>query len=160
MPEITKRKVGVYEIDTPHQMARKHAILAAAGVTLPAEVVCAAVRFRDGRLRDCALGSALSQRGFRQRAGAIFVWEGVIGYIDREAMQHSLRFMAHSGGSQSRLVFTSGEGAFRPETAAVCAKRAGFASCEEIGLDEVWRRYLPGEPHPGAWVSKVGTAIV
>jgi hypothetical protein len=23
-----------------------------------------------------------------------------------------------------------------------------------------WRRYLPGEPHPNAWVTRIATAIV
>jgi O-methyltransferase involved in polyketide biosynthesis len=26
--------------------------------------------------------------------------------------------------------------------------------------DEVWRMYLTGEPHPNAWIAKVGLAIV
>jgi hypothetical protein len=31
---------------------------------------------------------------------------------------------------------------------------------EEIAGDDLWRRYLPGEPHPSAWVTRIGTAIV
>jgi hypothetical protein len=55
---------------------------------------------------------------------------------------------------------TFGHGSFDPDTAAERTRRAGFTTCEELGLDEVWRRYLPGEPHPKAWVSRVGTATV
>jgi hypothetical protein len=68
--------------------------------------------------------------------------------------------MASEGGPRSRAVFTYGEGTFDPDTAAERAQRAGFSSCEEIAGDELWRRYLPGHPHPNAFVVKLGTAIV
>ena len=107
-----------------------------------------------------ALIPALEAHGFRRGAGALFVWEGVIGYIDNTAIDRSLRFMARAGGAGSRLVFTFGDGSFAPDTAAERTRRAGFSSCEELGLDEVWQRYLPGDPHPYAGVSKLGTATV
>jgi hypothetical protein len=56
-------------------------------------------------------------------------------------------------------VFTYGEDSFYPHTAAARARDAGFLSCEEIGGDDAWRRYLPGEPHPNAFVTKLGTAL-
>jgi hypothetical protein len=68
--------------------------------------------------------------------------------------------MASAGGPGSRLVVTYGEGSFAPTTAAERTRQAGFTSCEELGLDEVWRRYLPDDPHPNAWISKVGIAVV
>ncbi len=56
------------------------------------------------------------------------------------------------------MVFTYGEGSFGPSSAVERARQAGFGTFTERGLDEVWRRYLPGEPHPNAWMAKIGTA--
>jgi hypothetical protein len=84
----------------------------------------------------------------------------VIGYIGSDEIDRNLRFMASEGGPRSRLVFTYGEGSFDPDTAAERTRRAGFRSCQELGGDEVWRRYLPGEPYAGAFVMKLGIAIV
>jgi O-methyltransferase involved in polyketide biosynthesis len=33
-----------------------------------------------------------------------------------------------------------------------------FGSCEELAGDELWRRYLPGDPHPNARAMKIGVA--
>lgn len=99
--------------------------------------------------------------GFRPGAGALFVWEGVIGYIDDAAIDESLRFMASAGGPRSRVALTfADEAHVGTEPMAVRTKRCGFASFEAVGSDDLWRRYLPGEPHENAWVTKVGLATV
>ena len=104
---------------------------------------------------------ALARVGFRAGAGAIFVWEGVIGYIDDPAIDRSLRFMAKAGGPRSRVAFTFvDDSLLGSETMAARTKRCGFASLEDLAGDALWRRYLPGEPHPSAWVTKVGLATV
>ncbi len=68
--------------------------------------------------------------------------------------------MANPGGRRSRVAFTFGEGILGNETGAERTKRSGFASCEEIAGDELWRRYLPGDPHANAWAMKVGLATL
>lgn len=68
--------------------------------------------------------------------------------------------MARTGGPRTRVVFTFGEGTFEPETAAERTRRAGFSSCEQLGGDQLWRRYLPGDPHPNAFVLKFGIAML
>ena len=45
-----------------------------------------------------ALTSALEGKGFRPGEGAVFVWEGVIGYIDDAAIDQSLRFRRARAG--------------------------------------------------------------
>jgi methyltransferase (TIGR00027 family) len=159
MPEIADRRVPVFEVDTPTQLERKRSLLASAGVKVPARVGYVPFDF-DAQDLEVELMAALEAKGFRRGAGAFFVWEGVIGYIDGAAIDASLRFMAHEGGPRSRLVFTFGQGSFEPETAAECTRRTGFSSCEEIAGDELWRRYLPGDPHAMAWVMKLGAASV
>jgi methyltransferase (TIGR00027 family) len=159
MPEIAKRRVSVFEVDIPSQLQRKRSVLASAGVKVPARVAYVPFDF-DAQDLDGVLLAALEAKGFRRGASALFVWEGVIGYIDDAAIGRSLRFMANAGGPRSQLVFTFGQGSFEPETAAERTRRTGFSSCEEIAGDELWRRYLPGDPHPIAWVMKIGTAMV
>jgi hypothetical protein len=81
----------------------------------------------------------------------------VIGYIGSDETDRNLRLMAREGGPRSRLVFTYGNGTFDPDTAA---GRAGFSSCQELGGDELWRRYLRAEAYSGASRMKLGLAIV
>jgi hypothetical protein len=57
-------------------------------------------------------------------------------------------------------VFTFGQIGFETDTASERTRRAGFRACDELGSDELWRRYLPGEPHPNAWVVRTATALV
>jgi methyltransferase (TIGR00027 family) len=160
MKEIEARRATVFEVDTPYQMDRKGRALASAGQKLPAHVVYVPFDF-DTTDFEGELGGALEMAGFRPGAGAMFVWEGIIGYIDDAAIDQSLRFMASAGGPRSRVAFTFADEAFLGnETMAARTKRCGFASCEALGGDALWRRYLPGEPHPTAWVTKVGLATV
>ena len=91
---------------------------------------------------------------------AIFVWEGVVGYIDDAAIHESLSFMASAGGPGTRLVFTYVHFDFETDTVTARTRRAGFHSCDEVAGDDLWRRYLPGEPAPTTWVMKLATAIV
>jgi len=157
--EIEKRRVRVYEVDTAEQLARKRRVLSAGGIQVPANIRYVPFDF-DTADYEAALAAALEGEGFRRGAGALFVWEGVIGYVRSDEIDRNLRFMAGEGGPRSRLVFTYGEGSFDPDTAAERTRRAGFGSCQEFGGDELWRRYLPGEPFAGAYVMRLGLAIV
>jgi methyltransferase (TIGR00027 family) len=159
MPGIAARRASVYEVDTAEQLARKRQVLAAAGIEMPARVAYVPFDF-DRTDFESALADALAAKGFRHCAGAVFVWEGVIGYIGSDEIDRSLRFMASEGGPRTRVVFTYGEGTFDPDTAAERTRRAGFTSCEEVAGDELWRRYLAGDPPPHVSVMRLGTAIV
>jgi methyltransferase (TIGR00027 family) len=157
--EIEQRHVRVFEVDTAEQLARKRRVLSTAGITIPKNIVYVPFDF-DAVDYEVALAAALEAQGFRRGAGAVFVWEGVIGYIGSDEIDRNMRFMASEGGPRSRLVFTYAEGTFDPDTAAERTRRAGFSSCQEHGGDQLWRRYLPGEPYEGAFVMKLGLAIV
>jgi methyltransferase (TIGR00027 family) len=159
MPEVAAGSVSVYEIDTPDQLRRKRSVLANAAVRLPPHVTDVPFDFLADDL-ESELASALEVKGFRRGAGAMFVWEGVIGYIDDASIDRSLRLMANVGGARSRLVFTFGLNSFDPERAADRLRRHGFSECRELGGDDLWRQYLPGDPHPTAWVMKIGVASV
>jgi methyltransferase (TIGR00027 family) len=159
MPEIAARRACVYEIDTPNQLERKRTVLKSAGVKLPAGLAYVPFDF-DAPGFASNLTSALEANGFRTGDGALFVWEGVIGYIDDAAIDQSLHFMAGAGGTGTRLVFTFALIGFESDTATDRTSRAGFRSCEEIAGDDLWRLYNSGEPHPNAWVTRIATAIV
>lgn len=160
MTEIESWRVKVFEVDTPHPLDRKRRALARAGVKIPARIVFVPFEF-DTRDLEGELGGALEVAGSEPRIGAMFVWEGVIGYIDDAAIHQSLRFVVAEGGPRSRLAFTfADEAHLGTEPMAARTKRCGFAGFESASGDELWRRYLPGEPHPNAWVTKVGLATV
>ena len=159
MREVEERPARVYEVDTAEQLQRKREVLEAAGKHVPAHVRYVPFGF-GGASFEAALASALEAQGFRRREGALFVWEGVIGYITSEEIDRTLRFMASEGGPRARVVLTYGQPNFEPDGAVAHVRRAGFSTCEELTGDDLWRRYLPGDPHPNAIYTRVGTAIV
>jgi methyltransferase (TIGR00027 family) len=159
MPEVAAHGASVYEVDLAPQLEKKRALLAAAGVALPASVKHVACDFGAPEFED-ALAARLGDQGFRAGAGALFVWEGVIAYISTDAVAQSLQFMARAGGPGTRLVFDFAPIAFDPDPALERTRRAGFHRFVQIGYDVLWRRYLPGEPHAGAGVLHIGLAFV
>jgi methyltransferase (TIGR00027 family) len=160
MSEIAARGAKVFEVDTAAQLGRKRLALEGAGVKLPAHVVHVPFDF-DTTDFEGELGGALEVVGFRAGAGAMFVWEGVIGYIDDATIDRSLRFMATAGGPRSRVALSfADERHLGLEATASRAKRCGFGAWEEIAGDALWRKHLSGDPPPTAWVVKMGLATV
>ena len=157
LPEIAAGEVSVYEVDTSYQIARKRAALREARVDVPPHVAYVSVDFHAASFED-ELDAALEEKGFRPGEGAVFVWEGVIGYIDDAAIDRTLRYVVQRGGPRSRLVFTYADS--NPDNAPGRVASAGFASFTHVDGNALWRRYLPGDPHPAAWVIKIGTATV
>jgi methyltransferase (TIGR00027 family) len=149
----------VFEVDFASQLARKRALLEADAVVWPDHMIPVACDF-DAPDFDRALERDLAVNGFRVGAGALFVWEGVIGYIGNEVIDRSLRFMARVGGKGTRVAFTFGSFTFDPEGVEARARSLGFASCVDIGCDELWRRFLPGDPPPNAAMARLGLATV
>jgi methyltransferase (TIGR00027 family) len=159
MPEIAEHGASVFEVDFGYQLDRKREILSAGGVSVPERIAYVPVDFEAPDF-DGELTSALEAKGFRVGAGAIFVWEGVIGYISMSTIEKTMAFVARTGGRGTRLVFVFGQFSFDPESAEIFAKKTGFSSCEEIGADQTWRRYWSTPPHEFASVSRFAVAIV
>lgn len=154
MPEIAATRTQVFEVDTPEQLARKRQALASASFTLPPHVRHVPFAFEAQDLEGELPGS-LASAGFSLGARTVFVWEGVIGYIDRAAIDASLRCMAAVSGVGSCVVFTAGHGAFDPEGSGEALRRTGWPESRQLGLDVVHRRLLPGEPPEVASYSHV-----
>jgi len=157
LAEATSAGVTTFEVDTPEQLARKRACLEAAEVVVPASVRHVPFDFAESRLEG-VLGPRLADAGWSSEQRTLFVWEGVIGYIDSEAIDDSLRFMASASHVGARVIFTFGEANLDPVPAAKRVRRAGFASYEEVGLDEVWRNLLATEPPAAARHARMGVA--
>lgn len=158
LSEVAANDVSVFEIDVAEQLDRKRAVLTAAGVALPASVRYVPFDFEQpfGLLTD-----AMVERGFRRGGGAMFIWEGVIGYIDLAAIDRSLRFMADAGGEGSRLVFSFADTPFEPGRAADHVHAAGFSTFEEVTFAELWTRYrLAGPASEAMSFPKLGMASV
>lgn len=158
LPEIAGVGAAVFEIDFAAQLAKKTQVLTAAGVDVPAHVKHVPCDFGAPDF-DVSLAQDLAAAGFRSGAGAVFLWEGVIAYIDAAAVDRTLRFVAHIGGPRTRLAFDFAPMAFDPP-AEPRTRAAGFARFEQTSLDELWRRYLPGAPHPNASALFIGLAHV
>lgn len=144
MSELAGKRV--YEVDGREQMKRKREILAGAGVAIPDSNVYVPV----DEFTTSAFTSALAAAGFDRERDAFFVWEGVIGYIGDAEIDENLRLMANAA-KRSRVVFTYGM-----ESYAERVSKLGFTVREEVTLEQVWRRHLPGDPDPGASYSRVG----
>ncbi len=155
--EIAARGARVHEIDLPDQLGRKRAVLAAAGVTVPAWVSYIACDLTAPAYEE-TLARALEDAGFQRNRGALIIWEGVTTYIGVAATDRALRFMATLVSAGSQVVFDVGSRFFHPSNVGEHASAAGFSSCEAYGADELWRRHLAGEPHPGAAVFRMVVA--
>jgi methyltransferase (TIGR00027 family) len=158
LPEIPAHGARVYEIDFPRQLEDKRRILAAGGFALPpwiAHVACdlAAPGFEERLAED------LEASGFHLGRGARVIMEGVTAYIDRTTLDHNLAFVARACGRGSTVGFELVEG-FDKEPVGARVPGLGFTRWEEVGFDALWRRYLPGEPHPNAAFCKIGFATV
>ena len=161
LAEIAACQASVYEVDFAEQLEKKRALLDAAGVTLPARIAAVECDFMAPGFDDLLL-VALGQSGFRRGERALFVWEGVIAYIDAAAVDRSLRFVVNAGGRGSRLAFDFAAGiTFDPEPPAERLRGTGFTAFKAVGFDELWRLYRqPGEPHLNASVMQMGVAEV
>ncbi len=159
LPEIPACSARVYEIDFPRQLENKRRILAAGGVALPpwvAHVACdlAAPGFEERLTAD------LVANGFRLGGGACGIMEGVAAYIDRATLDKNLGFVARACGRGSTVGFELVDGLSDEGPADARVRGLGFTRWEEVGFDVLWRRYLPGEPHPNAAFCKIGFATV
>jgi len=145
LPEIAAAGARVFEVDFSAQLARKAAILGEAGVPTPAWVTSVACDFTASDL-DQALPAALVADGFARDHATAFVWEGVTGYLDDDAIDRTLRLIAALAAPGTSLVFNYQIHRFGPEELRARVRAAGFASVEAVELAALHRRWLGTEP--------------
>jgi methyltransferase (TIGR00027 family) len=90
--------VRVFEVDHPATQAYKRSHLAGLGAT------AASVAFVPVDFEREALEPALAAGGHDAAAPTVWVWEGVVMYLTREALQNSLRALASRSARGSVLI--------------------------------------------------------
>jgi methyltransferase (TIGR00027 family) len=156
----------VFEVDHPATQQWKRELLQSAGIEIPGEAVFVPVDFE----REI-LSTGLERSGFRAGHPAFFSWLGVVPYLSERAFEDTLNFIAalpkpsgvvfDYGVARSALnlkerimldalaarVAAAGEPFrlfFEPEQLAAKLREVGFSHIEDLGADEINRRYLSG----------------
>jgi methyltransferase (TIGR00027 family) len=91
-------QIRCFEVDTPRTQAAKRHLLAKAGIDATGITFVAADFETDDWLAQ------LVEAGFDSHQPAVFLWEGVIMYLDRQAVESTLRKVATTAAG-SVLVF-------------------------------------------------------
>jgi methyltransferase (TIGR00027 family) len=173
--------VRVIEIDHPDTQAYKRQRTAQLGAPL-AKLSFAPVDFTQADA--AALTAALASAGFDARVPTLWIWEGVIMYLDDLALRGTLSelrklsapgstLLAHYHEPSSNVardlvknlvlsVLGEPQRGLRPRQ-VMCAEleRAGFHVTEDAGLDEQAARFGIAAPQrPGVEVSRIAVANV
>jgi Leucine carboxyl methyltransferase len=108
LPKEIQKQLRSFEVDTPKTLAIKREVLQRAGID-PAGVALVSADFE----KDDWL-SRLVDAGFDAGKPTLFLWEGVTPYLDRAAVEDTLRKIAgtakgattlHYGGGGERLIY-------------------------------------------------------
>lgn len=93
-------KVKVFEVDHPATQQDKLARLKLIFGSVPAHVNFVPVDFTrerlEDRLRDC---------GYDPSCKTLFIWQGVVYYLDAGSVDYTLRFIAEQSGPGSMVIF-------------------------------------------------------
>ena len=154
----------VFEVDHPATQSMKQRRLADGGIPIPPNLQFVPVDFETTRLAD-----ALDAAGFQRNQPAFCSWLGVVPYLERAAIEETLRYIASlpagSGvafdyGAQPSSLSIRGRFVFELMSARVRAlgepwktffapkdldallHAAGFSLVEDFGPDELNRMYF------------------
>jgi methyltransferase (TIGR00027 family) len=157
LAEIARAGARVFEVDLLPQIERKRAILDGAGVALPSHVRFIASDFEAAGY-DARLAGDLRDAGFDDARPALFVCEGVLGYLNDPEIDRSLRFMATAAAPGSRAVFNYGIVRMDPARLAARAEWAGFTAIEDHALADLFVRYVGTAAPPGGDMQRIALA--
>ena len=161
-------KVVFFEVDLPATLRAKQEALERAFGSVPGHVRFAPIDF-DRQTLDAVLASV----GYDRGAKTFFILEGVAMYVSLEGVAATLNFMSTHSAPGSRAVYDyilrrvvdgdsaglygagpQASGAARvgepfvsgwtPQEAAVFATRQGLVLIEDVGPEELTKRYLIG----------------
>jgi methyltransferase (TIGR00027 family) len=117
MPELAS--TVVFEVDHPDSQAQKRA-----GVTKLTQTA-RAVRFVPMDFARDDLGQALAAAGHDAKAPTMWIWEGVVMYLRRSAVEGSLDVIARRSAAGSRLVIAYHAPALMLLLAGLIVRRMG-----------------------------------
>lgn len=156
LEEVATFEARSFEIDLPAQIESKQRLLRDHGIPIPSRASFLACDF--GTAFEVELHERLRGHGLDPAQPAVFVWEGVVGYLGQEAAERTMAFMASAAGPGSRVIFDFSDFAYGDGWGARLAQRAGFTGFEAVRFDELWRRHMPGDPPPSAAIVSMGLA--
>jgi methyltransferase (TIGR00027 family) len=178
------QKIAVFEVDHPVTQRTKRERLNASIDQLAEQVRFVPVDFEKDDLR-----ATLADAGFDPLIPSVVVWEGVISYLTKPAVERTFTLLAGLLAPTSRLIFTymdkgaidgskefpgarrwrswvrfSGEPfifGFDPNTLAETLRSFGFLLRSDESTEETARRYCKrlGRTEPGSRAYRVTTAV-
>jgi methyltransferase (TIGR00027 family) len=183
--EQLKHGVKVFEVDHPATQEIKTKKVRSIFGELPDYVTYVGLDFTRETLRGCLL-----ENGYDEHLKSLFIWEGVVMYLNQQAVESTLDFIVHHSGSGSQVVFDyiysalldgsvrhgevsrmrrvrrfSGEGltfSFREGTAADFLTKRGFTRVKDMTTTELHQRYFhgPNAKRKIAWGYGIVSGIV
>jgi methyltransferase (TIGR00027 family) len=93
--------IPVFELDQPPTQERKKARLLDRDGQLPTNVT-----YVPFDLLEEGVGGPLERAGFQPGLKSVFIWEGVLSYLNPEAVDQTLAWITRVGAPASRLVYT------------------------------------------------------
>ncbi len=143
MPEL--RNVRVVEVDHEDQIASKQRRFAEANVSLPANVSFTAADL----MSPGALALALEGAGVLGPTRALWICEGLFGYLSLAAVSEIATVAAKLSAPGSTLVANHGIRSWTPEVLATTFTAAGFRIDTPPSYEELHRRWLGPDVKPG-----------
>ena len=163
MPEIAASGTLVFEVDFVEQIERKRAILAAAAVREPAHLRYVSCDFGAAAF-DATLSRDLAGAGFLAHTTTLFIWEGVISYLEPADIDRTLRWMGHEAATGTRVVFNYrpgfGAGTLDRERLPHQIRAAGFQTVEDRSFAELHRLIFETDPPEIAELFRIAVATV
>jgi len=146
MPEIASTGARVIEVDHADQLAEKRRRLAAANVSIPPHVVHAPADLSIPGELERALRAAQAPA----RVNALWVCEGLLGYLDRDQIRALAEAAALLSAPGARLVANYSRTAWSSDTLDQVFAAAGWRSIETPSFDALYRTHIGPEPPPGS----------
>ena len=161
-------KVRFFEVDLPVMVADKKKRVESKLSDLPNNVTYAPIDFNT---QD--LGQVLAKVGYQKDQKTLFIWEGVVMYLDATAVKSTLQFIAKNSAAGSSVVFdylppSVVEGTYtkdpyairvaefvrnqgepftfgiHPDKSGAFLKKHGLKQVSSIGHDDMVKRYMTG----------------
>jgi len=183
--EQLKLGVKVFEVDHPATQANKIKKVESILKKLPEYVTYVSVEFTQE-----TLGDRLLENGFDEHLKTLFIWEGVVMYLNQQAVENTLDFIVHHSGPGSQVIFDyiytsilngsvrhgevnrmrrarrfSGEGltfSFAEGTVADFLSNRGFTQVTDLTSTELHQRYFdgPNAKRQVAWGYGIASGVV
>lgn len=145
MPEVAAAGARVIEVDHDSQLAEKRRRLAASGVSLPGHVVHAPADLSvPGELER-----ALRAAGVPPRTRALWVCEGLLGYLSHDELRALAEVTAALSGPGSALVANHNVRSWSAEAVAALFGGAGWRAVPTPSFTELYRTHIGDTPPPG-----------